>query len=174
MLTKTIHHFLTLLILLITTTYQQTISQADFILGATYTKSTLWDNFIGVSLYYDNIQNLMNSTLYQSYHLNSNIKGDWRNNFAISLKTPLGHKYNCTALSANITNPNVTCNFQTQGNQTYWKILGDFVWNTVNQPNWCMGYDMQGVNLTLPSHQQTFFDWIYQVYRSTYYVIYCT
>lgn len=44
-----------LLSLLITTTYHQTISQADFILGATYTKSFLWDNYIGVSLDYNNI-----------------------------------------------------------------------------------------------------------------------
>lgn len=172
MITNLSHHILALVLFLICT-QSQTISQADFILGSTYTKSFLWDNFIGVSLYYDNIQNLMNSTLYQSYHLNSNIKGDWRNNFGVSLKTPLGHKYNCTALSANITNPNVTCNFQTQGNQTYWKILGDFVWNTVNQPNWCIGYDMQGVNLTLQGHQQTFYDWLFQVYQSTYYVVYC-
>lgn len=78
----------------------QTISSADFVFGATYTKSYMWDNFIGLSLEFNNIQNIMNSTLYQAYHLNSNIKGDWMNNFAVSLKTPLGHKYNCSAIAA--------------------------------------------------------------------------
>lgn len=33
---------------------------------------------------------------------------------------------------------------------------------------------MQGVNLTLTSHQQVLYNWLYQVYRSTYYVLYCT
>lgn len=103
---------LLIIVLLFTfTTEEQVISQADFVLGATYTNSYLWDNFIGVSIYYDNMKNLMNSTLYQSYHLNSNIKGDWGNNWAVSLKTPLGHKYNCSALAANITNANVVCTF---------------------------------------------------------------
>ena len=52
---KTIIHLLLTFLLLITITYHQTISQADFILGATYTKSFLWDNYIGVSLDYNNI-----------------------------------------------------------------------------------------------------------------------
>ncbi len=51
----------------------------------------------------------MNNTLYQGYMLNSNIKGSWSNNFGVSLKTPLGHKYNCSALAANVTTPNITC-----------------------------------------------------------------
>ncbi len=66
----------------------------------------------------------MNNTLLQNYHLNSHMKGNWINNFAVSLKTPLGHKYNCSALAANITSPNVTCLFETQGNTTYWSVLG--------------------------------------------------
>jgi hypothetical protein len=57
------------------------------------------------------MQDLMNTTLYQGYFINSNIKGNWANNFAVSLKTPLGHKYNCTALKTGVPNANVTCNF---------------------------------------------------------------
>lgn len=37
-----------------------------------------------------------------------------------------------------------------------------------------MGYDMQGVNLSLPAHQQTFFNWILQVFRATFNALYCT
>ena len=115
----------------------------------------------------------MNTTLYQGYLINSNIKGKWDNNFALSFKTPLGHKYNCSALAANVTNPNVTCTFQTQGNTTYWVILGNFNRNTINQPNWCFSYDMQGVNLTLSAHQTVFNNWLYQVYKSTFLYLFC-
>lgn len=103
--------FLLPILLLITSTNTQVISEADFILGATYTNSHLWDNVLGLSIDYDNAQNYFNNTLYQAYHLNSNLKGNWANNFAVSIKTPLGHKYNCSVLAMNISNPNVTCTF---------------------------------------------------------------
>lgn len=38
----------------------------------------------------------MNSTLYQGYSNNSNLKGTWNNNFAITLRTPKGWFYNCS------------------------------------------------------------------------------
>jgi hypothetical protein len=37
-----------------------------------------------------------------------------------------------------------------------------------------MGYDMQGVNLTLTTHQDALYDWLYQVYKSTFYYLFCT
>jgi hypothetical protein len=82
----------------------------DFILGSTYTGSYLWGNIIGVSVDYNNIQSLLNNTLYQAYYLNMNVKQDWRNNWAVSIKVPLGHKYNCSAIQLNATE-NVTCTF---------------------------------------------------------------
>jgi hypothetical protein len=127
----------------------QIISEVDFAMGSVYTGSYMWENIIGVSLDYDNVQNLLNNTLFQAYQLNALVRGDWNNVWQVSLKTPLGHKYNCTSLTANVPNASVECKFETQGNTTYWKILGDYVYNTAPQPYWCIGYDMQGVNLTL-------------------------
>lgn len=40
----------------------------------------------------------------------------------------------------------------TMNNKTYWDILGFYAYNTLPQPYWCMGYDIQGVNLTDPAH----------------------
>lgn len=109
-----------LLITILIFANSQIISEVDFIRGSVNTGSVLWDNIIGLSLDYLNIENLMNTTLYQGFHLNSNVMGDWRNNFAISVKVPLGHKFNCSVLVTNPTNPNISCSFQTQGNLTYW------------------------------------------------------
>ena len=39
-----------------------------------------------------------------------NVKQDWSNNWAVSIKVPLGHKYNCSAIKLNATE-NVTCTF---------------------------------------------------------------
>ena len=141
-----------LIFLIVVWVKSQTVSELDFILGAVNTGSYMWTNFVGASFQYDNIKDYLNSTLFQGYILNSNVRGSWYNNWVVSLKTPLGHKYNCSALSANITSPNVVCTFETQGNATYWSILGEFVWNTQNQPNWCITYDIQGSNFNLASH----------------------
>lgn len=43
----------------------------------------------------------------------------------------------------------------------------------MNAPYWCMGYDMQGMNLTNSAHQSTFYDWLYKLYVSTFYYTYC-
>lgn len=138
-----------LFLALILSLNSQILSEVDFAMGSVYTGVYMWENFIGVSIDYDNAQDLLNNTLFQNYQLNSLLRGDFSNVWMVSLKTPLGHKYNCTALALNVTNSSVDCKFETQGNATYWKILGDYVWNTAPQPNWCIGYDMQGVNLTL-------------------------
>lgn len=98
------------LLIIIGSNSQQLISEVDYILGATYTGSYFYNNFVGVSVYFENIQNLMNKTLFQDYFLNMNLMGNWNNNWAVSLKVPLGHKYNCTAIQANTTT-NVTCLF---------------------------------------------------------------
>jgi hypothetical protein len=142
-----------LLLALIISLNSQIVSEVDFVDGSTYTGVYMWENYIGVSIDYDNVQDLLNNTLFQTYQLNSLLRGDWSNVWMVSLKTPLGHKYNCSALEANVTNSSVECKFETQGNTTYWNILGDYVFNTAPQPNWCIGYDMQGVNLTLSGHQ---------------------
>lgn len=63
----------------------------------------MWGNIVGVSVNYDNIQNLLNSSLYQGYYNNTNVKQDWSNNWAVSIKVPLGHKYNCTEIQLNAT-----------------------------------------------------------------------
>jgi len=97
--------------LLVFCSQTQILTEVDFILGSSYTGSYLWENFIGLSVDFANVQDLMNNSLYQGYQINSNIKGSWTNNFALSLKTPLGHKYNCSALDVNVTNPNTTCTF---------------------------------------------------------------
>ena len=44
----------------------------------------------------------------------------------------------------------------------------------MNAPYWCMGYDMQAMNLTITEHQDTFYDWLYKVYLSTYRYVYCS
>jgi hypothetical protein len=142
-----------LLLALFISLNSQIVSEVDFAMGSVYTGVYMWENFIGVSIDYDNVQDLLNNTLFQTYQLNSFLRGDWSNIWMVSLKTPLGHKYNCSALAANVTNSSIECKFETQGNTTYWKILGDYIWNTAPQPNWCIGYDMQGVNLTLSGHQ---------------------
>jgi hypothetical protein len=98
----------------------QTVSEVDFVLGSVKSGSYMWTNFVGISFQYDNVKDYLNSTLFQGYLLNSNVRGSWFNNWAVSLKTPLGHKYNCSALATNITNPNVVCTLETQGNTTYW------------------------------------------------------
>lgn len=89
----------------------QRLAEVDFVLGSVNTGSYMWTNFVGISFQYDNIKDFMNSTIFQGYILNSNVKGSWYNNWSVSLKTPLGHKYNCSALSANVTNTNVICTF---------------------------------------------------------------
>lgn len=93
--------FLVFLLLIFFYTNSQTLAEVDFSVEASYTGSVLWTNFVGVSVYYENIENLMNTTLYQGYLINSNLKGQWANNFAVSIKTPLGHKYNCSGLTTN-------------------------------------------------------------------------
>ena len=44
----------------------------------------------------------------------------------------------------------------------------------MNAPFWCMGYDMQGVNLTNTAHQDALYDWLYRMYLQTKQVTYCT
>ena len=89
----------------------QTLSEVDFAMGSVYTGTYMWENFIGLSIEYDNVQSVWNTSLFQAYQLNSYLRGDWNNIWTVSLKTPLGHKYNCSALAANVSNANVTCKF---------------------------------------------------------------
>ena len=89
----------------------QTLSEVDFAMGSVYTGTYMWENFIGLSIEYDNVQSVWNTSLFQAYQLNSYLRGDWSNIWTVSLKTPLGHKYNCSALAANVSNANVTCKF---------------------------------------------------------------
>jgi hypothetical protein len=105
----------------------QLISTVDFTMGAVYTGAHLWDNFIGLSIDYSNTQVIMNSSLFQGYIMNSNIKGNWANNFAVSIKSPLGIKYNCSGLQHAQPSVHVVCNQDTVNNNTYWTTLGNFV-----------------------------------------------
>jgi hypothetical protein len=89
----------------------QKLSEVDFTIGSVYTKTYLWKNFIGISIEYDNIKSIWNTSLFQAYQLNAYLRGDWNNVWTVSLKTPLGHKWNCSLLAANISDANVTCNF---------------------------------------------------------------
>lgn len=65
----------------------------------------------------------MNSTLFQQYLLNSNIYGNWGNNWAISLKVPKGFRYECEALQ-NATNITIDCARDSSLNTTFYDILG--------------------------------------------------
>lgn len=142
----------------------QLISEANFILGASYTKSYLWPNGVGVSMIYTNVAPYLNNSLFQGYQFNSYFKVSKDNLWAASIKIPLGHKFNCTGLSIN--NTNVICNFDSVNNSTYWDQLGNYVFNCLPSPYWMMGYDIQGTDLTNKIHRNIFLTWINKVYKA--------
>ena len=44
-----------LILVLLTSVNTQTLSEVDFAMGSVYTGTYLWENFIGLSMEYDNI-----------------------------------------------------------------------------------------------------------------------
>jgi len=55
--------------------------------------------------------------------MNSNFKGNWANNWALSLKTPKGFRYECQALQ-NATNATIDCLVDSSINTTVYDVLG--------------------------------------------------
>lgn len=75
--------------------YPANITTIDFTQNAIVSNSVLWANIVGISMNTNYMYQYMNSSLFQQYLLNSNIYGDWANNWALSLKTPKGFRYDC-------------------------------------------------------------------------------
>jgi hypothetical protein len=98
--------------------YASTVTTADFLFQPSYTNSYLWNNYVGAVLNLDEVYTHYNSTLFQGYILNSNLKGNWDNNFAFTLRMPKGWFYNCTLANA------INCSMQLRLNQTFFDQLG--------------------------------------------------
>jgi hypothetical protein len=109
----------------------------------------MWSNFVGISVSHEITgDSVLNNSLYQGYQLNALLENSFQNIWSISLKNPLGMKFDCSVLEETFTNnETIVCNSQTRENETYWETLGEYIWNVAPQPYWCIGFDMEGMNL---------------------------
>lgn len=78
--------------------------------------------------------------------LNSNVFGNWYNNFNIYLHNPGGYTYNCTLMSL-IANTTVNCTFD-MSNSTFISNLGSFNWDTLMTYGLAIGWDNVGADYT--------------------------
>jgi hypothetical protein len=115
----------------------------------------------GLSIKYDQIatlpknQSAMNSTLFQGFIRNSIYYGSRKSAFTVNLKCqyPIGHKYDCSFLSAN--NFNTTCISSITDSMTE---LTQFMKNVASSAEYqfIMGYDMQNANFKNDNYKQYF------------------
>ncbi len=106
---------------------------------------------MGISQDLPDLMNRMNSTIFQSYILNSNIYGDFWSNFFQYIKVPKGYKFDCS-----IYDSPVNCTMEIKNNQTLIKEIGDYIWNTMMQPRSCIGYDMEKFNFSVKANSDSF------------------
>jgi hypothetical protein len=94
------------------------LAVADFVFQPFYTLSYMWSNYVGIVLNLDEVYDQYNSTTFQGYILNSNIKGNWGNNFVYTLRMPKKWYYDCAAVGVNASDT-VNCKMNLKTNQTF-------------------------------------------------------
>lgn len=114
-----------------------TLMTVDFLYQATMTDARLWNNMVGLTLNFDDIDPYMNSSTFQGYLLNSNLYGAWANNWALQIRMPKGYHYKCSDITLNSSE--VECVREIADNKTFFEELGSLVWNTTLQPFWTFG-----------------------------------
>ena len=130
---------LSIFLLLLTPIYSQQLVSADLKNHYTDEGINLWNNICGITIKLNEYISDLNSKLFQDYFLNSNLNGRWSNNWAISLQLPKDYHYDCSL--QNLTEYNRDCGFEMSSNTTFFDDLGEFVWQTSNQPYWTMGFN---------------------------------
>lgn len=86
------------------------VASADFLYQVSYTNSYMWNNYVGIVMNLDEVVNDLNSTQFQGYILNSNLRGAWSNNFATTLRMPKGWYFDCAAAGVD-PNDTTACKF---------------------------------------------------------------
>lgn len=87
------------LIVLIKIIATQIIANISMVEGITKTNSIIWNNYVGLNLYLDQISTYLTNTTFLGYIANSNSYSDVNNRWAAHIEVPLGYKHNCTCFN---------------------------------------------------------------------------
>lgn len=79
------------------------IATLDYLVDLTFTNQIYWNNYIGITLDFEQVRDIINSTAFQQYFHNSNLQNDWNNNLFATLRIPPKWNYNCPYTAPNIT-----------------------------------------------------------------------
>ncbi len=91
-------HLAILSLLLISSTSQPILSSSDFTSGLILTQSYVFSNYAGLSIDFAELFPYLTNANFQSLLLNSNIYGDWGNNFVFTVHMPRNYLVNCTLI----------------------------------------------------------------------------
>ena len=145
----------------------QTVTSADFLYQPENTNRFTNNNYIGIVLNFDEVLPYLNSTMFQGYFYNANLKGDWRNNLATVFRMPKGWYYNCTAAGVN-PNDTTACKFQIMKNQTFYDLFGSMIWFTQSQPYWTLGVNNEFLDFTSADLKHSLFLLDVYIYYATF------
>lgn len=118
---------------------------ADFKYQPNIKKIFVPNNFVGISLNWDEIADMINTTSFQGYILNSNLKGSFLNNFKPTIRMPKNWYYDCSTLGLDPNNL-TQCATDLSTNQSLLDQLGEYIWNTASQPFWSFGLNNRNIN----------------------------
>ena len=143
----------------------QQLAEVDFLNHYTSEGIYLWNNIIGVAIHTEEYINDLSSNLFEDYWLNSNLNGEWRNNWMVTFIMPKGYIYDCSIYNSTSYIPR--CVYDLSVNSTFIDDLGTFVYNTQNQPFWAIEFNNEHYDFTNADFQQAFVDYIFAIYFST-------
>lgn len=164
---KSIFMIFTLLSALIVGINSQIVTVADFLYQPEQTNRYVPNNYIGVVVNLDEVLPYINSTMFQGYFYNANLKGDWRNNLGSVFRMPKDWYYNCTAVGLDPNNTNV-CKFQLMKNTTFYDQFGNLIWFTQSQPFWSFGVNNQLLDFTNSDVKKSLLMLLSYIYFATF------
>lgn len=157
--------FLVLFPILLVPSAPQKIITADFLYQATKTSGILWNNFVGPVFYFDEIEKFISSSTFKGYLKNSNIYGNFPNNWATCIRMPKGFHYECSVVSQ--TTPPVQCKREMKDDNEFFVNLGTLVWDTTFQPFWTFGLNNEFLDWSSSTVRSSLSGYINKIYEAT-------
>lgn len=135
-----------LIALLVGWSYGAVLASVDYVNYAHDPWAFSYGSTAGLSMDIDEALPYIENELFKLLILNSNVYGNWGNNFNVFLHNPGGYKYNCTLMNQ-VANQTLECIFD-MDNTTFMTSLGNFNWDTLNRYGLTVEWDNRGADFT--------------------------
>lgn len=151
--------FLSVLCVILTANSQNVLSTVSF-QDTNTMGSPIPSNFAGISLNFPSIMNgSLTSPLFQQLIKNSWVFGSTSASWGISIKMPVGYKWDCPSWTGFTPPPNCTTDVK-----PYYSSIGSFFQATANNnAGVSLGFDREGVNFGDVSFYTLFMNWFFDV-----------